>query len=159
MDAIKLLERQHREVEKLFEKFENSDDDKVKLSTFEHIADVLAVHMEIEEKHFYPACRAKGTKDEVAEAYDEHKEVKRLVVHAMSSTQNPGFDGLVAAIKGGLHHHIHEEENQLFPKAKKLLDKDTLDDIGDKMNTMGEDLKQKGNARKLLTPARAKAPA
>lgn len=159
MDAFTLLKRQHREVAALFEKFENSDDDDTKQELFEQIADQLAIHTQIEEKYFYPACRAKSTQEDLAEAWDEHKEVKQLLVHALDSVDNPGFDGLVAAIKGGVEHHVDEEENELFPKVKKLLDKDELADIGDKMNALAESLLKKGNARNLLSKPAARAPA
>lgn len=162
MDAMNLLKRQHKEMNDLFdafEKFDKHNDDKAKQSTFEQIADYLAIHTTIEESYFYPAARAQGTKEELAEAYDEHSEVKRLLLHAMKSTDHPGFSGLVAAIRGGLQHHIHEEENQLFPKVKKLLDKAQLDDIGAKMDKLAQELRTKGNARKniKLTPAPAPA--
>ena len=58
------------------------------------------------------------------EAYDEHLEIKKLILDAMSSTDEPGFDGKVAALKGAVEHHVEEEEGELFPKVTKLLGKD-----------------------------------
>ena len=48
MDAIALLMQQHREVEELFEAFEDSEDDEEKSGIFEEIADNLAIHASIE---------------------------------------------------------------------------------------------------------------
>ncbi|MES2644631.1 MAG: hemerythrin domain-containing protein [Myxococcota bacterium] len=159
MDAMLLLKRQHKEVDALFDRYEKSKDHDDKVKLFEQIADELAIHTRIEETYFYPAARAKGTQDEIAEAYDEHKEVKKLLMDALKNTSAPGFDGRVAAIRGALDHHIHEEENELFPKVRKLCDKDDLDKVGDQMNELTEDLKKKGNARKNLSVTPAKAPA
>ncbi len=159
MDALDLLKGQHKEINALFDRFENSDQQSEKLRLFEQIADMLAIHTMIEEKHFYPAARSKGTREDLAEAYDEHKEVKKLLLHAMKSTSAPGFDGLVAAIRGGLEHHIHEEETNLFPKVKKLLDKKELEDIRGKLDTMTEELRKKGNARTHISLTPVKAPA
>lgn len=159
MDSIALLKRQHKDVKALFDRFENSDEDAEKLRIFQQIADFIAIHMIIEETHFYPAARAKGTREDLAEAYDEHKEVKKLLLHAMKSTSAPGFDGLVAAIRGGLEHHIDEEENNLFPKVQKLLDKKQLEEIGAKLDTMTNELRKKGNARTRISTTPEKAPA
>jgi hemerythrin superfamily protein len=157
MDATVLLKRQHKEVSALFDDFEAATGDKQKQRIFERIADELAIHTTIEETHFYPACRSRGTKEDLAEAYDEHKEVKKLLRHALASTDAPGFDGIVAAIRGAVEHHVDEEENQLFPKVKKLLDKAELDDIGDKMQAQADELKQRGNARAKIKPTPAPA--
>jgi hemerythrin superfamily protein len=54
MNAVDLLESQHREVEKLFSKIENAKSTATKGKLFEEIADKLAVHAAIEEHHFYP---------------------------------------------------------------------------------------------------------
>ncbi|MDP2309129.1 MAG: hemerythrin domain-containing protein [Pseudomonadota bacterium] len=159
MDAMLLLKRQHQELAGLFDRFEKSNSEDTKLDLFNQIADALAIHTMIEEAWYYPAARSKGTKAELAEAYDEHKEVKRLLMDALKNTSAPGFDGRVAAIRGAVEHHVEEEENSLFPKVRKLLDKADLDRIGDQMNEMTEDLRRKGAARKRLSLTPAKAPA
>lgn len=159
MDSMLLLKRQHKEVIDLFDRYEKAGGHNDKVKLFEQIADDLAMHTMIEETFFYPAARAKGTKDEIEEAYDEHMELKKLLMDAMKNTSAPGFDGRVAAIRGALEHHVREEENNLFPKVRKLCDKADLDRIGDQMNEMYDDLKRKGNARKNMSLTPAKAPA
>ena len=57
MSAIDLLESQHREVEKLFQKIEKASKGEDKMRLFEEIADKLAIHAAIEEHHFYPAVK------------------------------------------------------------------------------------------------------
>ncbi len=152
MDAIRFLKTQHQEVEDLFEQFENSDNEEQKQSLFEQIADDLAVHATIEERYFYPVVRAKQTEQEVEEAYDEHLEVKKLVLDCMSSTDDPGFDGKVAALKGAVLHHVEEEENQLFPEVKKLLDKGALEALGQRIEAEAADLEEEGSARFSIKP-------
>jgi len=159
MDALALLEKQHREVEKLFGQFETAKDEDRKIEIFEKLADAIAVHSTIEETHFYPALRSKGTKEDLAEAYDEHNTVKRLLVEAMRSTQSPGFDGLVAAVKGALLHHVKEEEGTLFPKARGALDKHQLGEIGQKMQAQADELFQKGSPRTSVKPTKVPTPA
>ena len=150
MDAIKLLEKQHRLVEKLFKQFEKSDDEREKLQLFTEIADNLAVHATIEERHFYPAVRARQTEQQLEEAYDEHLEVKKLLLDGMQSTSAPGFDGKVAALKGAVEHHVEEEESELFPKVRKLLEKEELESIGETMETEAQMLMEAGEPRKFV---------
>ena len=49
MNAIELLESQHRDVEKLFSKHENAKGASSKRQLFEKLADSLAAHAAIEE--------------------------------------------------------------------------------------------------------------
>lgn len=69
MDAIELLEDQHREVEDLFEEIEEAEASE-KREIFDEIADQLAIHATIEEKHFYPACRDAKTEDILRESLE-----------------------------------------------------------------------------------------
>lgn len=138
MDAIKLLKQQHREVSSLFAKFEKSEDDREKQTIFMSIADKLAVHATIEERHFYPAVRARQTEEMVVEAYDEHLEVKKLILDGLDHRDAPGFDGIVAALKGCVEHHVEEEETELFPKVEKLMTADALEAIGQTMEAETE---------------------
>src|SRR4051812_10424667 len=85
MDAIEMLVGQHEEVSGLFEELEaakNADD---KWALFEEIADKLAVHGSIEEKHFYPAVKAKRTEDILLEALEEHLGMKRVLADLLAA--------------------------------------------------------------------------
>ena len=148
MDAIKLLKQQHRLVEKLFASFDKSESDAEKKQLLFAIADNLAVHATIEERHFYPAVREKQTEDEVVEAYDEHLEVKRLILDCLHNTEAPGFDGIVAALKGCVEHHVEEEETELFPDVQKLLTKEALEALGQTMEAESEALMAAGEPRR-----------
>jgi len=124
MGAIEMLKKQHREVEKLFAKFDALGDAaaKSKQRVFNEIADALAMHATIEEKHFYPAVKAKRTEDILLEALEEHLSVKRIIADLLKL--EPGddtFDAKVKVLKEQVEHHVEEEETDLFPKVKKLL--------------------------------------
>lgn len=157
MDAIKLLKKQHREVDALFSQFEKARGKTKKRAVFEQIADALAIHARIEERHLYPDVRARATADELAEAYDEHLGIKQLILQAMAAMKDPGFDGHVAALKGAVEHHVEEEEDELFPKIEKLLDKETLEAIGGMMEA--ETLELQGKAPRKQIAVRSEAPA
>jgi hemerythrin superfamily protein len=150
MDAIALLKNQHRLVEKLFEQFEDTDDDNEKQALFEEIADNLAVHTAIEERIFYPAVRARQTEEQLEEAYDEHLDAKKILIDAMNNPDAPGFDGKVAALKGAIEHHVEEEEGELFKEVRKLITADSLEALGQMMEAEANRLMEEGAPRRLI---------
>jgi len=79
IDAVQFLEEQHRDVERLFKQLEKADEPSVKGEVFREIADKLAVHATIEERHFYPAVKAKRTEDILLESLEEHLGIKRVI--------------------------------------------------------------------------------
>ena len=54
MNAVDMLESQHREMEELFAKLEKADRSERKQKLFTQIADKLAVHASIEERRSIP---------------------------------------------------------------------------------------------------------
>jgi hemerythrin superfamily protein len=150
MDAIKLLKQQHRLVEKLFAEFEATEEDEAKKQLFFDIADNLAVHATIEERWFYPAVRARQTEEQLEEAYDEHLDVKKLLLEGMRGTEAPGFDGRVAAVKGTVEHHVEEEESELFPTVQKLMTAEALEALGQQMEAEAMQLMEAGEPRRNI---------
>ncbi len=55
--AVRLLKKDHREVEHLFDEYEQLEKDAEKLELFQKIALSLKVHTTIEEEIFYPEER------------------------------------------------------------------------------------------------------
>ncbi|TME44820.1 MAG: hemerythrin domain-containing protein [Chloroflexi bacterium] len=137
MDAITLLKNDHRQVEKLFKEIEKGDGNREKL--FKELKDELDVHAQIEEQLFYPAVRdAKQTHEIVLESFEEHKQVKMVLMDLEKADKNTEhwLAGLKVLMED-VQHHVGEEENELFPKVKdKVLSKEQLDDLGKRMEAM-----------------------
>ena len=147
MDAIKLLERQHREVEQLFRKIETADTDE-KERLFDELADALAVHATIEERHFYPATKDARTAELLQEAVEEHLSVKRLIADLLEMEPGePQFDSKVSVLREQVEHHVEEEEGELFPNVRKKHSKQELEDLGVLMEQTAEELKEQGAPR------------
>ena len=150
MDAIELLKNQHEEVRGMFRKIEKAEGDE-KQELFEQIADALAVHATIEEKHFYPATKNARTEELLQEAVEEHLAAKRIIADLMEmSPEDPQFEAKVTVLKEQIEHHVEEEENDLFPKVRKMLKKDELEDLGVVMEDMAEELKASGAPRESV---------
>ena len=93
-DAITLLKAGHAAVKKLFAQEEKATkhDGQKKQDTFNQIKAALTVHGTIEEEIFYPAvkkARSENVKDEVREAYEEHKQIKNLLAQISGITLFP----------------------------------------------------------------------
>jgi hemerythrin superfamily protein len=159
MDAIKLLKQQHDEVEEAFGKMDKARDARRKQALFEEIADALAVHAAIEENHFYPASKSAGTEGLLRESVEEHLSVKRLIADAMKAGPgDPQFAAKVAVLQEQVLEHAKEEEKELFPKVRKLLSKEQLEDLGTAMEEMADELKEAGQPR-MQVPRETAAPA
>jgi hemerythrin-like domain-containing protein len=44
-------------------------------------------------------------------------------------------------MKENLEHHIEEEEQDMFPKARKVFDQQELDELGERMAARKEELR------------------
>jgi hemerythrin-like domain-containing protein len=131
MDAIELLHTQHQKVKGIFEKLENGKGDAI--ANVLDLIDNLAAHMAIEQDIFYPEVIA-ADPDLVSEAFEEHSiaefALKRLLA---TGPEEDAFKARVVAAKELIEHHVKEEEDELFKKAKKMLGKDRLEELGAQM--------------------------
>ncbi|MDP1045401.1 hypothetical protein Q6332_30640, partial [Klebsiella pneumoniae] len=69
------------------------------------------------------------------EAKEEHRTGDSLVLPDLKQTEHSTteFSGQVTVVKELLEQHIEEEETEMFPQAKKLLGKASLDALGAEM--------------------------
>ena len=132
-DAIALLKADHRKVEELFAKFEETNGKATKQRLAEEICLELKVHTAIEEEIFYPACRGKIEDDLVNEAYVEHDSAKLLINEIEAGGPEEDFyDAKVKVLSEMIEHHVEEEEKRsegMFSQARAAgLDMDRLAD-------------------------------
>ncbi|GLR47385.1 hemerythrin domain-containing protein [Sphingomonas astaxanthinifaciens] len=122
-DAITLLKTDHREVEELFKKFEDTKTAPAKRKVAEKIATALIVHTRIENEIFYPACKGKVEEADLKEAYVEHDAANLLIAEILESGKGDEFyDAKVKVLQEEIEHHVKEEERWLtgiFSQAKR----------------------------------------
>ncbi|MGV8890258.1 MAG: hypothetical protein ACOH2P_19950, partial [Pseudomonas sp.] len=82
---------------------------------------------------------------------EEHRTVDSLVLPDLKVTDpsTPEFAGRVKVVKELLEHHIEEEETEMFPQAKKLLGKATLEELGAQMESLKAQYKKEMSAANL----------
>ena len=141
-DAIRLLEADHRQVEKWFKEFEATNGQKTKDKLAEQICLALKVHTQIEEELFYPASREALPSDQeemVDEAVVEHAAAKNLIaeIEAMDVGEEL-FDAKVKVLQEMIEHHVQEEEKEYFPAVRKT--EMDLEAIGVQMAQRKEEL-------------------
>jgi hemerythrin-like domain-containing protein len=144
-DAIALLKQDHKNVRQLLKKLESAEEGDDRLELFSEIENELKAHTQIEEEIFYPAFHqaAEGEKDEhlYYEAVEEHHVVD-MVLPEMKDTDESSdeFAAKAKVLKDLVEHHIEEEEGQMFPKARKLLDTRELKDLGQQLEQRKQEL-------------------
>jgi iron-sulfur cluster repair protein YtfE (RIC family) len=133
MDVYELLVQDHQKARHLFEKLADSSEgaEKTRDGLFARLKQELELHTQIEEKYFYPALRdRKETKELVEEALEEHSNVKQLL-QELDQTEDKTDDWAeqLAKLQKDVEHHVAEEETELFPLARQVLDQKEADQI------------------------------
>ena len=119
-DAVALLKADHEAVSQLFAEYEKTKSASSKKALVADICTALSVHAQIEEEIFYPAVKS-ALKDKllVPEATVEHAGVKDLIAQ-LEGVEPDGemYDAKVKVLSEYVKHHVKEEQNEMFPKAK-----------------------------------------
>lgn len=159
MNAVELLKKQHREVEQLFADFEDAESPEARRDAFNEIADALAVHATIEEKHFYPTVKQEQTEEILLDSVEEHLEVKRAIADLLQmDAADDDFGPQVKELKENVERHVAVEEGELFPTVERLFDKVALERLGAVMEDLQGQLLRRGNPRDAI-PGETAAPA
>ena len=141
MDAITLLTNDHKVVRGMLEELAATTTRAVKKRTelLRKIATELEAHTQIEEEIFYPAFKQAGEKSDddkmFFEAMEEHRAAGDLVLPDLLQTEvgSDQFSGRAKVLKELIDHHAKEEEKEMFPRARKLMDKAQLQELGERL--------------------------
>jgi hemerythrin-like domain-containing protein len=144
MDAISLLEEDHRKMKKLLSQLESTTERGVKTreELFATVEDELTVHETIEEEIFYPALKEHPKTKEIAlEAYEEHHVVDMVMAEIEDvPSDDETWGAKFKVMKENIEHHIEEEENEMFKQARQVFEEDELEALGEQMRLRKEQL-------------------
>jgi hypothetical protein len=147
-NAIELLESDHEKVKKLLERGDDTTERAVKTRTelFAEIKKEMEVHEAIEEEIFYPALKEHPkAKDIVLEGYEEHHVVDTILAElGETSVDDEKWAAKFAVMKENIEHHIEEEEDDMFAKARDVFAKDELEALGERMESRKKELEAAG---------------
>lgn len=120
-EATALLRADHKHVSDLFSQYEKARSPSKKSALAADICKELTVHAKIEDEIFYPAVK-KALKDHelVPEATVEHATMKNLIAQLENGATPDGemFDAKMTVLSEYVKHHVKEEQNEMFPKAR-----------------------------------------
>ena len=148
LDAIDLLMQDHREMESLFSEFaylhEKGEDTN---AVIESACAELKIHDAVENDIFYPAVSDAGGEEDLEALLDDAEDAHDRVLDLIEELENlPGdaaarnahFNVLAEEVR----QHILLEEDELFPKLKKL-EQLNLDALATSMKTRISELTPK----------------
>ena len=137
MQILQVLKKDHDEVKALLKQLANTGERaaKKRAQIFTKIKTELTAHSHAEERVFYqPLKEHEEAKDDALEGDVEHKLVERLMEEmAREPMGEETWTAKATVLKELVEHHVKEEEGEFFKKARKLFDKQTLEEMGAEM--------------------------
>jgi hemerythrin superfamily protein len=152
-DACDLLDADHKAVKKMFKEYEELSGSRArsaaqkKMDLARQICTELTIHAQIEEEIFYPAVRnAIKETDLLDEAEVEHQSAKDLIAQIEGASEaDDMFDAKVKVLGEYIDHHVKEERNEMFPKARAARKLDLIA-MRDELEARKEELKAEHEA-------------
>jgi hemerythrin superfamily protein len=153
--ATQMIRQDHKKVEGLFKKFEQTKGAQAKRRLAENAMAELEVHAALEEEIFYPAVKREVDDGSmVQEAIEEHQTVKQLISELKGMAEaDDEFESQFSQLIENVQHHVEEEENEMLPKAEES-DMD-LNSLGEQMAQRKQQMQTGGRATKKSSNARS----
>ncbi|MGB9940221.1 hemerythrin domain-containing protein [Methanosarcina sp.] len=135
-----ILKAEHKQVADLIQQAmrDNSKETffKIKAKTEPHLAG--------EEKLFYPLLEEKSELRELVDhAYEEHEEIKSISAELESmDAGSSNWTSKIKELDETVSHHVEEEENKVFPAARKALSEDKAQQIAQQYLDFSKSFKQ-----------------
>lgn len=132
--VIELLEKDHRLVEDLFKKIEETEDASKREALFAELSAEVEIHASAEEIAVYPKLekiKARDLDDEAEHAYKEHTEAREIIseIEKLDPTTDEWMKK-VTELKEAIEHHVEDEEGDVFPKMEKTFTAAQLNEMG-----------------------------
>lgn len=143
MKLYDMLRKDHERVREIFAQLERTTeaDDSRRENLFGTLYRELDIHSRAEEKFFYNRLKGEDeTRELVLEALDDHKEVKQALDELESMDKGGAeWTARLRALRESVGHHVEEEENELFPLARGVLDEEEADGIAEDIEAFKEE--------------------
>ncbi len=122
VDPFTMLESDHRQAEQLMEQLADSEPGSERERLVAELTTALSLHMDYEENHVYPLTARVIDEESVQEAENEHRLARDGLSKLGELSSQPGFGAAVEMLKGGIGHHVDEEEHEMFPTLRKQVE-------------------------------------
>ena len=134
MDALELIKEDHKRLKKLLKETLDAQGAQ-REHAMDHLRTELVAHERMEEEVLYPRLRdEQKARDEVLEGYEEHHVADVILDELLDvPPETDLWKAKVKVLKENVEHHMDEEEDELFKKARAVLDRDELERMGERM--------------------------
>ena len=150
MNAFQLLKEDHQKVSGIFQQLEPTTEraEKTRTELFAKLKEELDIHAQIEESIFYPSIKqAAETREIVLEGFEEHHVIKTLLKELEAGdVGSEQWTAKLKVLKENVEHHVEEEEQEMFQKARQVLNEGEIDRLGAQMDEMKQQLKQQSKS-------------
>ncbi|MCU1396388.1 MAG: hypothetical protein JWM34_4816 [Ilumatobacteraceae bacterium] len=130
-DPMTILKADHREVKRLLTALAESEEGAQREKMCADVTAALTLHMDIEEKILYPLIAREIGAEDAEEADIEHGLAREGLRTMGKMVDKPGFGAAAEMLKGGITHHVEEEETELLPELKDKLERADWLALGD----------------------------
>ena len=131
-DVLKMLETDHRVVERLLSALLESDPGPEREQLVQQLVASLELHMSFEESQLYPPLRDIDAESET-EAENEHALAREGLASIQELVAEPGFPAAVEMLQAGISHHVSDEEEKAFPMLRDALDASRLEELSTRL--------------------------
>src|SRR3954467_6743330 len=134
MDALDLIKQDHKRLKKLLEETLEAEGAE-REHRMNHLRTELVAHERMEEEVLYPRLRdEKKARESVLEGYEEHHVADVILDELLDvPPETDMWKAKVKVLTENVEHHMEEEENELFKKARAVLDRNELERLGERM--------------------------
>lgn len=144
-NPITMLKADHAKVKRLLRELTETTERAVKgrEELVREIEREIKTHAQIEEELFYPTFKKvaedSDAEDLFYEATEEHHVVD-MVLPALKACnpKSPEFGAKAKVLKDLIEHHAREEETQMFTAARRLMNNEQMEALGDLMQQRKE---------------------
>lgn len=138
MNAVELLEHDHRMVEQLFRDYDAAASARQRRGVVEITVRELSKHAALEELMVYPLARktVPGGAEAVDTQLDGHVAVKKTLTELDKlGTGDERTGELMERLRREVAEHVRGDEHELLPKLREALDEQALDELGKELDT------------------------
>lgn len=126
--ATTLIEGEHREIERLFDRFKKAPTKGAAMG----LCQLLQRHTEMEEAILYPELE-QVDQELFEDAKQEHEEADELIEQIRTSADPEHIAALVSELEGKVSHHVNDEETEDLPRMEEVCGGSRMDELGAQM--------------------------
>ncbi|HEV8298761.1 MAG TPA: hemerythrin domain-containing protein [Acidimicrobiales bacterium] len=123
MDVLDQLTHEHRDAEELLTQLVKGEPGDARDAALTELGDILALHMEVEERDAYPLVKEFLGADEFRASQHDHDAARALLATAIEvAAGTTEFAIAITRLQAELQNHVHHEESEVFPQLRQRAD-------------------------------------